>query len=182
MGSACSGKLKLKERRFLILGLDGAGKKTLLGKLGCGEPQHHALFEGFDWWNVQNGRCNFVSWNLGTDATKPENKPKYKDMFRNTVGIIFVIDSSNRDRFEEVKTEFWKIINDKCLRDFALLVFANKQDVQGAASEDDIKSFIYLWNVRRNKWNIQASSFKNGDGLEAGLTWLDNETGKNVRK
>lgn len=48
-----------------------------------------------------------------------------------TQGLIFVIDSNDRDRIDEARTELTRIIQDREMKDALLLVFANKQDLQG---------------------------------------------------
>ena len=50
-----------------------------------------------------------------------------------TQGLIFVIDSNDRDRIDEAKQELTRIIQDREMKDALLLVFANKQDLQGGA-------------------------------------------------
>jgi ADP-ribosylation factor protein 6 len=52
-----------------------------------------------------------------------------------TQGLIFVIDSNDRDRIEEARTELTRIIQDREMKDALLLVFANKQDLQGGACD-----------------------------------------------
>ena len=51
-----------------------------------------------------------------------------------TQGLIFVIDSSDRDRIEEARQELHRIINDREMKESLLLVFANKQDVAGGTN------------------------------------------------
>ena len=46
-------------------------------------------------------------------------------------GLIFVIDSNDRDRMDEAKNELQRIIQDREMKDALLLVFANKQDIRG---------------------------------------------------
>lgn len=46
-----------------------------------------------------------------------------------TQGLIFVVDSSDRNRMEEARQELHRIINDREMKDSLLLVFANKQDL-----------------------------------------------------
>jgi signal recognition particle receptor subunit beta len=50
-----------------------------------------------------------------------------------TQGLVFVIDSSDKDRLEEARTELTRIIQDREMKDALLLVFANKQDVPGGS-------------------------------------------------
>lgn len=52
--------------------------------------------------------------------------------------MIFVIDSNDRDRIDEARTELTRIIQDREMKDALLLVFANKQDLSGGMS--------YHWN------------------------------------
>ena len=49
--------------------------------------------------------------------------------FQNTQGIIFVVDSNDRDRIVEAREELQRMLNEDELRDAILLVFANKQDL-----------------------------------------------------
>lgn len=48
-----------------------------------------------------------------------------------TQGLVFVVDSSDHARIEEAKTELHRILNDLEMSDCLLLVFANKQDLDG---------------------------------------------------
>jgi ADP-ribosylation factor protein 6 len=52
-----------------------------------------------------------------------------------TQGLIFVIDSNDRDRIDEARTELTRIIQDREMKDALLLVFANKQDLTGGTSQ-----------------------------------------------
>jgi ADP-ribosylation factor 6 len=56
------------------------------------------------------------------------------DWTTGTQGLIFVVDSNDRDRIDEARTELTRIIQDREMKDALLLVFANKQDVQGCKS------------------------------------------------
>lgn len=46
-------------------------------------------------------------------------------------GLIFVIDSQDRDRIDEARQELDRILADREMRDCLLMVFANKQDLEG---------------------------------------------------
>lgn len=43
------------------------------------------------------------------------------------VAVVFVVDSSHRDRVSEAHSELAKLLTEKELRDALLLIFANKQ-------------------------------------------------------
>jgi ADP-ribosylation factor protein 6 len=62
-----------------------------------------------------------------------EDQSRSTDSAPGTQGLIFVIDSNDRDRIDEARTELTRIIQDREMKDALLLVFANKQDLQGGA-------------------------------------------------
>lgn len=94
--------------------------------------------------------------------------------FQNTQGIIFVVDSNDRDRIGEARDELQRMLNEDELRDAVLLVFANKQDLPNAMSAAEITDKLGLHNLRQRNWYIQATCATSGDGLYEGLEWLSN--------
>jgi signal recognition particle receptor subunit beta len=46
-------------------------------------------------------------------------------------GLIFVIDSADRDRIDEARQELDRILSDREMKDCLLMVFSNKQDLPG---------------------------------------------------
>lgn len=52
-------------------------------------------------------------------------------------GLIFVIDSADRDRIDEARLELERILADREMKDCLLMVFANKQDIQGGGFSFD---------------------------------------------
>jgi ADP-ribosylation factor protein 1 len=108
--------------------------------------------------------------------------------FQNTQGIIFVVDSNDRERVAEAREELQRMLNEDELRDALLLVFANKQDLPNAMNAAEITDKLGLHGLRQRTWYIQVSImllsyiyaftfFKaacatSGDGLYEGLEWL----------
>lgn len=68
------------------------------------------------------------------------------------------------------------------LKDAALLVFANKQDLPKAMSVEDLTQKLHLSEIRDRDWYIQPCCAKNGDGLFQGLDWLSAWIEKNGKK
>ena len=60
----------------------------------------------------------------------------WKYYFPNTEGIIFVVDASQHDSMPDVKEELWRILKDESHG--PILIYANKQDLEGVLSADDI--------------------------------------------
>ncbi len=63
----------------------------------------------------------------------------WKHYFKNTDAVIFVLDSNDRDRISECKSELHRLLGDDELRDAAILVLANKQDIPGAMSVEEVR-------------------------------------------
>ena len=76
--------------------------------------------------------------------------------FQNTQGIIFVVDSNDRDRVSEAREELQRMLNEDELRDALLLVFANKQDLPNAMNAAEITDKLGLHGLRQRTWYIQV--------------------------
>lgn len=92
--------------------------------------------------------------------------------FQNTQGIIFVVDSNDRERVSEAREELQRMLNEDELRDALLLVFANKQDLPNAMNAAEITDKLGLHSLRQRTWYIQATCATSGDGLYEGLEWV----------
>lgn len=92
--------------------------------------------------------------------------------FQNTQGIIFVVDSNDRDRVNEAREELQRMLNEDELRDAILLVFANKQDLPNAMNAAEITDKLGLHSLRQRQWYIQSTCATSGDGLYEGLEWV----------
>ena len=101
-----------------------------------------------------------------------------------------MVDSNDRERIDDTLSEQYKNKNDYMsitqpareelhsmlmddeLRDAALLVLANKQDLPNAMNVDEVSQRLGLHLIKNRKWHIQPTCAKNGDGLYEGLDWL----------
>ena len=115
-----------KEMRLLMLGLDAAGKTTILYKLKLGQDVTTIPTVGFNVETVTYKNVKFNVWDVGG---QDKIRPLWRHYFQNTQGIIFVVDSNDRDRIVEAREELQRMLNEDELRDAILLVFANKQDL-----------------------------------------------------
>jgi signal recognition particle receptor subunit beta len=99
----------------------------------------------------------------------------WRHYFTNTQGLIFVIDSNDRERVSEARDELQRMLAEDELRDAILLIFANKQDLPNAMTAPEITDKLGLHSMRNRNWYIQASCANTGDGLYEGLDWLSNQ-------
>uniref|UniRef100_A0A7S0XIF2 ADP-ribosylation factor n=1 Tax=Erythrolobus madagascarensis TaxID=708628 RepID=A0A7S0XIF2_9RHOD len=164
-----------KDMRILMVGLDAAGKTTILYKLKLGEIVTTIPTIGFNVETVEYKNISFTVWDVGG---QDKIRPLWRHYFQNTQGIIFVVDSSDRERIVEAREELHKMLSEEELRNAVLLVFANKQDLPNAASTAELANALQLPNLRQRSWYIQACCATNGEGLFEGLDWLSDELSK----
>jgi len=154
-----------------MVGLDAAGKTTILYKLKLGEIVTTIPTIGFNVETVEYKNINFTVWDVGG---QDKIRPLWRHYFQNTQGLIFVVDSNDRERITEAKEELEKMLNEDELRNAVLLIFANKQDLPQAMSIAEVTDKLGLHSLRARKWYIQATCATSGDGLYEGLDWLSN--------
>ncbi|WFD18978.1 hypothetical protein MCAP1_001191 [Malassezia caprae] len=163
-----SGLFGKKEMRILMVGLDAAGKTTILYKLKLGEIVTTIPTIGFNVETVEYKNISFTVWDVGG---QDKIRPLWRHYFQNTQGIIFVVDSNDRERIPEAREELQRMLNEDELRDALLLVFANKQDLPNAMNAAEITDKLGLHSLRQRQWFIQATCATSGDGLYEGLEW-----------
>jgi len=161
-----------KEMRILMVGLDAAGKTTILYKLKLGEIVTTIPTIGFNVETVEYKNINFTVWDVGG---QDKIRPLWRHYFQNTEGLIFVVDSNDRERIGEAKEELTKMLAEDELKNCVLLVFANKQDLPNAMTPSEITDKLGLNELRGKKWYIQAACAPQGEGLYDGLDWLSGE-------
>lgn len=166
------GKLNM---RILMVGLDAAGKTTILYKLKLGEVVTTIPTIGFNVETVDYKNISFTVWDVGG---QDKIRPLWRHYFTNTQGLIFVVDSNDRERLSEAAAELNKMANEDELKEATILVFANKQDLPNALSVSEITEKLGLHNMRGRKWFVQAACATQGTGLYEGLDWLSNELSK----
>merc|ERR1712154_476405 len=119
-------------------------------------------------------------------------RPLWRHYYKNTQGLIFVVDSNDRERIDDkadnssneytmtqpAKEELHSMLQDDDLRDAVLLVLANKQDLPNAMNVNEIVDRLQLNVIRNRQWHIQGTCAKSGEGLFEGLDWLSETLNK----
>merc|ERR1712232_249875 len=158
-----------KEMRILMVGLDAAGKTTILYKLKLGEVVTTIPTIGFNVETVEYKNLSFTVWDVGG---QDKIRPLWRHYYQGTNGLIYVVDSNDRDRVNDAQQELNKMLNEDEMRDAVLLVFANKQDLPNAMPAAEVTDKLGLRNMRNRQWFIQSACATTGDGLYEGLDWL----------
>ncbi|KAH1168298.1 hypothetical protein KIL84_003781 [Mauremys mutica] len=157
------------------VGLDAAGKTTILYKLKLGEIVTTIPTIGFNVETVEYKNICFTVWDVGG---QDKIRPLWRHYFQNTQGLIFVVDSNDRERIQEAAEELQKMLQEDELRDAVLLLFANKQDLPNAMAISEMTDKLGLQSLRNRTWYVQATCATQGTGLYEGLDWLSNELSK----
>mmetsp|Transcript_5905 Transcript_5905/g.17771 ORF Transcript_5905/g.17771 Transcript_5905/m.17771 type:complete len:192 (-) Transcript_5905:86-661(-) len=158
-----------KEMRVVMLGLDAAGKTTILYKLHIGEVLSTVPTIGFNVEKVQYKNVQFTVWDVGGQE---KLRPLWRHYFQKTDGLIYVVDSFDSERMARAAQEFNAIVNDPLMQNAAVLVFANKQDMANALTPAQVAEHLGLLKMRNRKWHCQSAVAIKGEGLYEGLDWL----------
>eukprot|EP00764_Aduncisulcus_paluster_P007686 gnl/Carplike_NY0171/2508_a3371_778.p1 GENE.gnl/Carplike_NY0171/2508_a3371_778~~gnl/Carplike_NY0171/2508_a3371_778.p1 ORF type:complete len:183 (-),score=38.94 gnl/Carplike_NY0171/2508_a3371_778:62-610(-) len=159
-----------REVKILFLGLDGAGKTTIVTKL-CGRDV--SLVQPTEGFNAKTISMSGISMNIWDIGGQAKIRPYWRHYFEGCEGLVFVVDSSDRERMEETGDELNSLLETAELSGVPLLVFANKQDLVTAYEAAEICKLLELEEIESSRpWRIQDSSAKRGTGLEEGMSWL----------
>lgn len=158
--------------RILMVGLDNAGKTTILYRLKFDNVISTVPTIGFNVETVTYKNISFTVWDIGG---QDKIRNLWRVYFSGSQAIIFVIDSSDRERIGEVKTELFRLLGEDELEHVQLLLFANKQDLPNAMSTTEIMEKLGLNELKNRAWFVQSACATKGEGLSEGLDWLANQ-------
>lgn len=158
-----------REMRILTLGLDNAGKTTILKRLSDEDPSQVQPTQGFNVKSVVKDGFKLNVWDIGGQASI---RAYWQNYFDHTDGLVYVIDSADQERINESGEQLARLLEEPKLQGVAVLILANKQDIHNALKAAEISDQMGLNNIRDRDWQIHACSAKTGDGVQEGLKWL----------
>ena len=166
----------------MILGLDNAGKTTVLKKF-CGEPiDTIEPTLGFNIQTLQHGSSgyNLKLWDVGGQSSI---RAYWRNYFESTDGLIWVVDSSDTLRLQLCKEELQSLLQHERLAGATLLILANKQDVEGALTAQEIAQTLELETAKQYEnrhWSIRPCSAVTGEGLVDAMDWMVQDIGSRI--
>ncbi|XP_954821.1 ADP-ribosylation factor, putative [Theileria annulata] len=170
-------KLKDKEIRILILGLDNAGKTTILKSINNEDITKIEPTVGFNIKSVKYNEYILNFWDVGGQESI---RLFWRNYFENTDALIWVIDSVDTSRLNISKREIMKILKNDNMYKSTVLIFANKQDIKGSLTPKEINQMLELDKVINDRsYMIFGTSAVEGNGILTGIEWLINDINTN---
>lgn len=149
--------------RIAMIGLDGAGKTTILYKFKLNETIPSIPTIGF---NVETltpvKGLTMTVWDMGGQERM---RALWRMYLRGTDGVIFVVDSGDRERIQEAREELHRLISSQELRGAPVVLVANKQDLPGALGVKEITKRLNLSGITNRQWVVQGACALTGSGI-----------------
>eukprot|EP01111_Echinosteliopsis_oligospora_P011906 TRINITY_DN4025_c0_g1_i3.p1 TRINITY_DN4025_c0_g1~~TRINITY_DN4025_c0_g1_i3.p1 ORF type:complete len:198 (-),score=46.22 TRINITY_DN4025_c0_g1_i3:83-676(-) len=167
-----------KQIQILMVGVDSVGKSTMLQRLGFGELKQKSYAEHLiDTEVIEKDNIKIIAWDLGGQPRRLKRLLYVREFLPHTHGVIFVVDSNDRERMEEVAEEIELFAKEEELREVPFLILANKQDLPNALSPVDISDLLRLPHLSYRKWFIQGCSAEEASEEQAkelfgGFKWM----------
>ncbi|XP_008056516.1 ADP-ribosylation factor-like protein 11 [Carlito syrichta] len=158
------------DAQVVMMGLDSAGKTTLLYRL-----KGHPLVEtlptiGFNVEPLETpGHVSLTLWDVGGQT---QLRATWKDYLEGTDVLVYVLDSTDEARLPEAAAELTEVLNDPNMASVPFLVLANKQEAPDALALPEIQSRLGLEGFPDRCWEIRACSALTGQGLPEALQSL----------
>ncbi|KAL1129702.1 hypothetical protein AAG570_012646 [Ranatra chinensis] len=162
-------KQKEKEMRILILGLDNAGKTTLLKQLNGENVSTISPTLGFNIKSLFYKGFNLNLWDVGGQRSL---RSYWKNYFECTDGVVWVVDSGDKLRLTDCCQELHNLLSEERLMGASLLVLANKQDLPGALTLSEIRDTLQLEKIKTHHWQIISCSALTGNNVLLGVNWI----------
>ncbi|XP_040603191.1 ADP-ribosylation factor-like protein 9 isoform X2 [Mesocricetus auratus] len=158
-----------KSKQILVLGLDGAGKTSVLHSLASNRVQHSlAPTQGFHEVCISTEDRKMEFLEIG--GSEPFRS--YWDMYLPKGRLlIFVVDSADHKRLPEAKKCLHQLIEQN--PELPLVVFANKQDLEDAYHITDIHDALALSEVGNDRKMFLFGTQVTENGSEIPSTMQD---------
>ncbi|KAG1675055.1 hypothetical protein FOA52_002714 [Chlamydomonas sp. UWO 241] len=162
-----------KEYKVLMVGLDNAGKTTILYKLSLGEVVVSQATVGSNVELVKYKNIQLEIWDLGGQQSL---RPFWATYYKGADAVVMVVDSTDRARVSIAKGELFTLLENEDLAKVPILVIANKQDLRDAMGVEELTTSLSLHSIKNHDWHIQACCAVIGTGLLESLAWIHQRT------
>ncbi|RWA12006.1 hypothetical protein EKO27_g3104 [Xylaria grammica] len=145
-------RLKDKEMRILMLGLDNAGKTTIVKKIMNEDVNTVSPTLGFIIKTIDYGGYKLNIWDVGGQKTL---RSYWRNYFEKTDALIWVVDATDRLRIDDCREELHGLLQE-----------------EGCMDEVEILQGLQLKAIRSHRWHVLRCSAITGENLKEGLAWV----------
>ncbi|EDW24379.1 GL23431 [Drosophila persimilis] len=168
---------KEKEMRILLLGLDNAGKTTILKRFNGESIDEISPTLGFNIKTLEHNGYTLNMWDVGGQRSL---RSYWRNYFECTDGLVWVVDSADRMRLDSCRQELQVLLEEERLAGATLLVLCNKQDLPGALNSNEIKEILHLDDITTHHWLVVGVSAVTGEKLLSSMDWLIGDIAKRI--
>jgi len=158
-----------REHKVIIVGLDNAGKTTILYQFLTKEAVQTTPTIGSNVEEIAVRKTRFLVWDIGGQESLRASWGSY---YCNTEIVILVVDSTDRERLTLTKDELHRMLAHEELQNASVLVLANKQDIKNSMTAAEISQCLTLSSITTHSWHVQACCALTGEGLLQSLDWM----------
>ncbi|XP_031540953.2 ADP-ribosylation factor-like protein 5B isoform X2 [Camelus dromedarius] len=149
-----------QEHKVIIVGLDNAGKTTILYQFLMNEVVHTSPTIGSNVEEIVVKNTHFLMWDIGGQESL---RSSWNTYYTNTEFIILVVDSIDRERLAITKEELYRMLA--------------HEDMKGCMTAAEISKYLTLSSIKDHPWHIQSCCALTGEGLCQGLEWMTSRIG-----
>ncbi|CAD8182086.1 unnamed protein product [Paramecium octaurelia] len=167
MGNPFSILFNRKKPQILIIGLDAAGKSTILNQLGLGTVENFQIGIGYQQKKLETKSFNIFTWNIqGPNGVRLI----WKHFYETSQALVLVVDLTDKERMEEIKEWLEYCLIDNKKNQLPLLIYANKIDLAQISFNDLVSELKF--EKFSNNWHLQPCCAITREGIEDGFTWI----------
>lgn len=167
------------EVQIMMIGLDASGKTSIMYRLTSGVLYLTTPTIGFNVETLEYKNVKMTIWDVGGQE---KIRPLWRKCWREVDAVVFVVDSTDRDRLEEASDELRRVLAEDHLKDSILLVLVNKQDKIRRMTSEEVMKIMRLPALYPRTWHIEECSAVTGAGLQEGLHWLHSQFRKQRKR
>ena len=161
-------KNRVRQMNITICGLDGAGKTTLIKFLDTGEFVETSPTLGINHETLHLPKLQLNVFDLGGQE---DFRPMWHAVNEKSDGIVFLIDKTDRVRFDEATEAFKNVVNSQVLKDVTVLVLLHKADIPEGIGRAEVIEKLDLVNLGYN-WSCFETSAKTGMNVYDSFKWF----------
>lgn len=158
------------ERRVMMVGLENAGKTSILYKMKLGETMRTSPTIGFNVESINHQNLTITVWDMGG---RQQLHSLWMTYLPHTDALVYVVDCTDTDeRLSQSSELLHRLIKEEFLDNVPLLLLCNKQDVANAKTASQIVQLFKMHVLTDRNWQAQQCVAITGNGLGEALDWL----------